>query len=178
VLFGLGSRRGARERALELLYESELKEQPVSLILDELPVPPQPYATQLARGVEENRPRIDELISRHAIDWSLDRMPVVDRALLRMATFELGWREDVPTSVIISEAVELAKSYSTDESSGFVNGMLASISRELRPGEPVATAPGVVVEGVVVEGVAVEVEAVTVEAVTVEEANVEEERPV
>lgn len=70
-------------------------------------------------------------------------MPVVDRALLRMATFELGWRPDVPTSVVISEAVELAKSFSTEESSGFVNGMLATISRELRPGEDAEVArPG------------------------------------
>jgi len=136
VLFGQGSRREARERALELLYESELKDQPVSQILGELPVAPQPYAAILARGLEEHRPRIDGLISAHAIDWSLERMPVVDRALLRMATFELGWCPDVPTSVVISEAVELAKSYSTDDSGGFVNGMLATISKELRPGEP------------------------------------------
>jgi N utilization substance protein B len=109
-------------------------------VLDELPVPPQPYASVLARGVQEHRPRIDELISSHAIDWSLDRMPVIDRALLRMATFELGWRPDVPTSVVISEAVELAKSYSTDDSSGFVNGMLATIAHELRPDEDKLTA--------------------------------------
>ena len=108
-LFGLGGRRGARERALELLYESDLKDQAVSGVLEELPVPPQPYATMLAMGVEDHRARIDELISSHAIDWSLDRMPVIDRAVLRMATFELGWRPDVPTSVVISEAVELAK---------------------------------------------------------------------
>jgi len=107
-------------------------------VLADLPVPPQAYADDLARGVEEHQGRIDELISGHSIDWSLERMPVVDRALLRMAIFELGWRPDVPTSVVISEAVELAKSYSTDDSGGFVNGMLASISRELRPAEPEA----------------------------------------
>lgn len=112
-----------------------MKDLAVSAVLDELPVSPQPYATALARGVEEHRARIDELISRHAIDWSLGRMPVVDRALLRLATFELGWRPDVPTSVVISEAVELAKSYSTDESGGFVNGLLATIAHELRPDE-------------------------------------------
>jgi len=134
-LFGLGSRREARERALELLYESELKDQPLSAVLEDLPVAPQPYAVALAEGVEQYRDRIDALISANAIDWSLDRMPVVDRALLRMATFELGWRLDVPTSVVISEAVQLAKSYSTDESGGFVNGLLATIAHELRPGE-------------------------------------------
>jgi N utilization substance protein B len=98
-------------------------------------VEPQPYAVALARGVEEHQARIDELISKHAIDWSLDRMPLVDRALIRIATLELGWRPDVPTSVVISEAVELAKAYSTDDSSGFVNGMLATIAHELRPDE-------------------------------------------
>jgi transcription antitermination protein NusB len=134
-LIGLGGRRGARERALELLYESELKDQDVGELLSELPVAPQPYAADLAAGVAHHRDAIDELITKHAIDWALDRMPVVDRALLRMATFELGWRPDVPTSVVISEAVELAKSFSTDDSSGFVNGMLATIARELRPDE-------------------------------------------
>jgi transcription antitermination protein NusB len=102
-------------------------------LLAELPVVPQAYAVEVAEGVAEHRPEIDALISKHAIDWALERMPVVDRALLRIATFELGWRPDVPTSVVISEAVELAKSYSTDESSGFVNGLLATISHELRP---------------------------------------------
>jgi N utilization substance protein B len=98
-------------------------------------VSPQAYAAELALGVERHRERIDGLISAHAIDWALERMPVVDRALARMATYELGWSPDVPTSVVISEAVELAKAYSTDESSGFVNGLLAAIAGELRPGE-------------------------------------------
>jgi N utilization substance protein B len=125
---------------LELLYESELKDQPVASLLAELPVAPQPYAADIAAGVGQHQAEIDELITKHAIDWALDRMPVVDRALLRMATFELGWRPDVPTSVVISEAVELAKEFSTDDSSGFVNGMLATISRELRPQETGAPA--------------------------------------
>ncbi|MHB1496895.1 MAG: transcription antitermination factor NusB [Acidimicrobiales bacterium] len=134
-MLALGSRRSARERALSLLYEADLKDEPVSMVLAELPVPPQRYATEIVAGVEEHAGQIDALIARHAIDWSLERMPVVDRAILRMATFELGWRPDVPTSVVISEAVELAKAYSTGESSGFVNGMLAAISRELRQEE-------------------------------------------
>jgi len=112
-----------------------LKEQAVSDLLAELPVAPQPYATTLTSGVEAHQARIDELLAKHAIDWSLERMPVVDRAVLRMATFELGWCPDVPTSVVISEAVELAKEYSTDESAGFVNGLLATIAHELRPDE-------------------------------------------
>ncbi|HXW81389.1 MAG TPA: transcription antitermination factor NusB [Acidimicrobiales bacterium] len=131
----MGGRRSARERALELLYESDLKGQTVSEVLAELPVPPQRYTTELAKGVEDHQGRIDELISKNAIDWSLDRMPVVDRAVLRMASYELGWCDDVPTSVVISEAVELAKAYSTEESGGFVNGLLATIAHELRPDE-------------------------------------------
>lgn len=107
----------------------------MSAVLAELPVAPQVYACDIVSGVEANSERVDEVIGRHAIDWTLDRMPAVDRALLRIATFELGWRTDVPTSVVISEAVELAKGYSTDESGGFVNGMLANVARELRPGE-------------------------------------------
>lgn len=105
-------------------------------LLAELPISPQRYASDLASGVAEHQAEIDQLIAKHAIDWALDRMPVVDRALLRIATYELGWQADVPTSVIISEAVELAKQFSTDESSGFINGMLASISRQLRPDDP------------------------------------------
>jgi N utilization substance protein B len=77
---------------------------------------------------------VDALITAHAIDWSIERMPVVDRTLLRMATFELVARPDTPTGVVISEAVELAKQYSTDESGRFVNGVLASIATTTRPG--------------------------------------------
>ena len=132
---GPGGRRAARERALGLLYEAEVKGQQVSKVWADLPLRPQPYAVELAEGVEEHKQRIDELVSTHAIDWSLDRMAVLDRAIARIATYELGWRPDVPTSVAISEAVEIAKAYSTEESSGFINGLLAAISRELRPEE-------------------------------------------
>jgi N utilization substance protein B len=87
----------------------------------------------LVTGVDGHRDRIDELISRHAIDWTLDRMPAVDRNILRLGTYELLERPDVPLGAVISEAVELAKRYSTDESGRFVNGMLASIASETRP---------------------------------------------
>ena len=85
-------------------------------------------------GVTDHGAEVDELITRYAIDWTLDRMPVIDRTLLRMATFELLHRPDVPTAVVISEAVELAKQYSTEESGRFVNGVLASIAAVARPG--------------------------------------------
>jgi N utilization substance protein B len=129
----VGSRREARERALSLLYEAEAKDVTPNDVLADLPLPPDAYVIDMVRGVQEDTPRIDELIARYAIDWTLDRMPVVDRTLLRMATYELLDRPDVPTGAIISEAVELAKTYSTDESGRFVNGVLASIANEVRP---------------------------------------------
>ena len=93
---------------------------------------PEPFVVTVVEGVEANAPQIDALIASHAIDWTLDRMPVIDRTLLRMATFELLELADVPTAVVISEAVDLAKQYSTDESGRFVNGVLAAIAVEVR----------------------------------------------
>ncbi len=93
--------------------------------------PGYPFASQLVRGVVENGPELDELISRHAKDWSIERMPVIDRNLLRMALFEMLHLEDIPGPVAINEAVELAKIYSTEDSSRFVNGLLGSVSAEL-----------------------------------------------
>jgi N utilization substance protein B len=135
------TRREARERALSLLYEADSKQVEPSAVLAELPVPPDAFVVDVVRGVEVHRVEIDDLIAGHAIGWTVDRMPVVDRALLRMATFELLARPDVPTGVVISEAVELATQYSTDESGRFVNGMLATIAGVIRPlsgdGQPV-----------------------------------------
>ena len=128
-----GSRREARERALSLLYEADAKNVTPAAILAEIPVEPPAFVISLVAGVGEHRHHIDELMARYASDWTIERMPVVDRMLVRMATFELLCRPDVPTGVVISEAVELAKRYSTDESGRFVNGLLASISAELRP---------------------------------------------
>ncbi|HEX9994116.1 MAG TPA: transcription antitermination factor NusB [Acidimicrobiales bacterium] len=128
----VGGRHEARERALGLLYEAEAKERPPADVLDELPVEPDPYAADLVVGVTDRQREIDGLLRRFAKGWSLERMPAVDRAVLRMATYELGWRPDVPTGAVIDEAVELAKRYSTDDSGRFVNGMLARIAEELR----------------------------------------------
>jgi N utilization substance protein B len=131
---GLSStRREARERALSLLYEAESKQVEPSVVLAELPVTPEQFVLEVVRGVEAERARIDELITAHAIGWTMDRMPAVDRALLRMATYELIARPDVPTAAVISEAVELATEYSTEESGRFVNGVLATIAAITRP---------------------------------------------
>ena len=128
-----GSRRQARERALSLLYEAEVKGSKPSEILAGLPVEPLPFATEVVEGVGDHQPELDGWISRFARDWTIDRMPALDRALLRMGIFELLHRPDVPTGAVISEAVELAQLYSTDESSRFVDGMLARIAEEARP---------------------------------------------
>jgi len=130
-----GTRREARERVLSLLYEAESKGTSPGRVLDDLPVRPAEFVCDLVRGVDQRQIEIDALIAKHSIGWSVDRMPVVDRALLRMSTYELLARPDVPTGVVISEAVELAGEYSTDESGRFVNGVLAAIAIEAR-GDP------------------------------------------
>ena len=127
-----GSRREARERALGLLYEAEAKDEPPAVVVAGLPVEPDPYAARLVRGVQENAIEIDALLSRYARGWKLERMPAVDRALLRLAVYELLAEPDVPTAAVVSEAVELASQYSTDESGRFVNGLLARIAAETR----------------------------------------------
>ena len=117
---------------MSLLYEAESKDETPSAVLSSLPVEPDPFVIDLVTGVGDRLPEIDGLITRHAIGWALDRMPSLDRAILRMATYELLGRDDVPTAVVISEAVELAGSYSTDESGRFVNGVLSAIAAEVR----------------------------------------------
>ncbi|MGI8491978.1 MAG: transcription antitermination factor NusB [Acidimicrobiales bacterium] len=129
----VGSRRRARERALGLLYEALAKDLEPAQVMSELPVEPDDYASDIVAGVARMLPEIDSILGRNAIDWTVDRMPVIDRTLLRMATYELLARPDVPTGVVISEAVELAKQYSTEESGRFVNGILAAIAAATRP---------------------------------------------
>jgi N utilization substance protein B len=128
----IGSRHEARERALSLLYEAETKSITADAVVDDLPVEPDPFTAVLCQGITEHADEIDELIQRFAKNWDLARMPALDRAILRIGVFELGHLDDVPRNVVINEAVELAKRYSTDESGRFVNGMLARIADELR----------------------------------------------
>lgn len=128
-----GSRRQARERALSLLYEADTRGVRPTEVIKELPVPPARLACELAEGVEYNQVEVDDLISRFARGWTIERMAALDRALLRMGVFELVRCPDVPTGVVLSEAVELAQQYSTDDSSRFVNGVLAAIATEVRP---------------------------------------------
>ena len=128
-----GNRRQARERALSLLYEADAKGASPGAVLSELPVPPEAFVIDMVEGVEANLDRLDKLIGEHAIGWTLDRMAVIDRTLLRMAAYELLESPDVPVGAIVSEAVELAKRFSTDDSGRFVNGMLATIAPLVRP---------------------------------------------
>jgi N utilization substance protein B len=107
-------------------------------VLDALPIPPEPYATELFLGVGRRSTEVDRLVSANATSWALDRMPAIDRQLLRLATFELLERSDVPLAVVIDEAVELAKLYSTDDSGRYVNGVLAAIAEITRPDEAIA----------------------------------------
>jgi len=127
----MGARSKARKRAVDVLYEAGQRDADVLGILrDRLAQsdPPVPeYAVELVEGVVTNRLRIDELLSTYAEDWTLDRMPPVDLAILRMGTYELLWRDEVPDAVVVSEAVELAGSLSTDDSPAFVNGLLARL---------------------------------------------------
>lgn len=133
----MGARTKARKRALDLLYEAEMRGlEPLALVGERLAegagVALPEYAVTLVEGVAAHRERIDELLATYAVDWTLDRMPPVDRNLLRLGAWELLWADDVPDAVAISEAVELAGQLSTDDSARFVNGLLARLL-ELKP---------------------------------------------
>ena len=127
----MGARSKARKRALDVLYEaSQRSTDPMATLRERLAQsdPPVPeYATELVEGVVTHQERIDELLATYAEEWTLDRMPPVDLAALRIGAYELLWCADVPDQVAISEAVELVVSLSTDESAGFVNGLLARL---------------------------------------------------
>jgi transcription antitermination protein NusB len=131
----MSSRREARERALSLCYELDVRGQSVDELLADLPAPPDAYALVLVRGVDDHREDVDAVLRKYSEHWALERMPVVDRAVLRIGCYELGWEPELPTGVVISEAVELAKQYSTKDSGRFVNGMLGRIAEDLRAPE-------------------------------------------
>ena len=125
-------RSDARERALILLYEAESKSVAPSDVVDAQVLPPDELTLTLVDGVQRVGREIDDLIAAHAKGWTLQRMPTIDRNVLRIGTFELMERPDVPVAVVIDEAVELAKRFSTDDSGRFVNGVLAAIATKVR----------------------------------------------
>ncbi len=132
----MSARGKARKRALDILYEADIRGIPALEVLQsqvarrsedgdpELNV----YVSELVHGVVEHGEYIDEVISTYSLGWTLPRMPAVDRSILRLACYEVLWNDDVPDAGVISEAVNMAQSLSTDESSAFVNGLLARIS--------------------------------------------------
>jgi N utilization substance protein B len=139
------ARSKARKRALDILFEAELRDAPVLDLLAERTTmgspPVAPYAADLVRGVTVHKERIDELIGKYAEGWTLDRMPAVDRNVLRIGIYELLGADDVPDGVAISEAVLLVRDLSTDASPAFVNGLLARIAGLKPPLNPDAPAP-------------------------------------
>ena len=134
----MSARTKARKRALDILFQADVRgeELPVMLATEAKRAANEPareaswlYARDIVDGIIDNREAIDEQITSFAKDWSLQRMPAVDRALLRIGTWEILYNDEVPTAVAIDEAVELAKEFSTDDSGAFVHGVLARIAR-------------------------------------------------
>ena len=128
----MAARSKARKRAVDILFEAELSgrdriELLRERVADTATPPVNDHCVRLVEGVAENSARIDELIERHARGWSLERLPDVDRAILRMAVYELLWVDDVPDAVVLDEAVSLAKTLSTDDSPAYVNGVLGAV---------------------------------------------------
>jgi len=128
------ARSRARKRALHILYAAELRgESPVDALAraeDAGEGPGNPYTSLLVRGVVDHQARIDELLTDYSQGWALNRMPAVDRSALRIGVFELLWADDVPDAVAVDEAVSLVRELSTDDSPGFVNGVLGAMMRE------------------------------------------------
>ncbi|MFJ2649352.1 transcription antitermination factor NusB [Streptomyces sp. NPDC087420] len=137
----MAARNKARKRAFQILFEADQRGAPVQTVLadwirhartDERQPPVGEYTMELVEGYAVYADRIDDLISTYAVGWTLDRMPVVDRNIVRLAAYELVWVDDTPDAVVIDEAVQLAKEFSTDDSPSFVNGLLGRF-KELKP---------------------------------------------
>jgi len=134
----VAARSKARKRAVDVLFEADQRGvEPVTLLAQRIAEPgteaalPQ-YAVEIVEGVVAHRTRIDEVLATHAHGWTIERMPAVDRAVLRVGTWEVLFNDDVPDAVAVDEAVDLVRALSTDESPGFVNGLLGRVV-ELKP---------------------------------------------
>jgi N utilization substance protein B len=137
----VAARSKARKRALQILFEADQRGSAPPDVLadwvrlaqtDDRQPPVSDYARALVEGYAARAERIDGLISQYTVGWPLDRMPVVDRNILRLATYELLWEDDTPDAVVLDEAVHLAKEFSTDDSPAFVNGLLGRL-KDLKP---------------------------------------------
>ncbi|MDW7645737.1 MAG: transcription antitermination factor NusB [Desulfuromonadales bacterium] len=151
----MGTRRKGRELALKIIYslfdqnatvdavlgdfwrnfhfQDDILGEPVEGASDSVPLDQRSFAEELIYGVDQHLEQIDQVISRHSTNWSLDRMSRVDLSLLRLAAYELLYRPDIPSNVVINEAIEIGKRYGTVDTPSFVNGILDKISRESRP---------------------------------------------
>lgn len=128
----LGAQRHhARERALEIFYEATIKERTIAEVLNQLGIRPDEYTVAILVSAEQNQQKANELISEFAVDWTLERIAIVDRLVMTMAVGEMLMENAPPKAVVLDEAVELAKVYSTDGSPSFVNGVLSSIAEKL-----------------------------------------------
>ncbi len=127
----MSARSKARKAALDLLYEGDIRKTSAINILNQrsgdLEFVIRDFTKELVQGVDENRRKIDELITTYSQGWDMDRMPVIDRNILRLAIYEILWSKDVPSAVAIDEAIELAQTLSTDDSSKYINGVLSKI---------------------------------------------------
>ena len=130
----MAARSKARKRALDVLFESEVRGLPLGATLDERVLEGEPpvneYTVRLVRGIREHQARLDQLVTTYARGWSLERMPTVDRNALRIGVYEVLYVDDVPDAVAVSEAVSLVRDLSTDDSPSFVNGVLGTIVRD------------------------------------------------
>ena len=129
---GDDNRSNARERAVHFLYEAESRSVKVDEVIKAQILGVDELVMLLAKGTEDKRQDTDELISEFSHAWTIQRMPAIDRNILRLAIFELLDRPDVPVAVVINEAVELAKRFSTEESGKYVNGILSAIAKRVR----------------------------------------------
>lgn len=127
----MSARTKARKRALDAIFQADLNNKPITEIQDESDVEDKKYSDILINGIKENQAQIDSLISDSLTNWTIDRIPRVDKNILRVAVYELLFQKDVPVNVVISEAVKLAEDLSTDDSASFVNGTLANISKKI-----------------------------------------------
>ncbi|MDT0268893.1 transcription antitermination factor NusB [Streptomyces sp. DSM 44915] len=137
----MAARSKARKRALQILFEADQRAASPTDVLadwarlattDERQPPVSEFSRRLVEGYAERAERIDELLAQYTVGWPLDRMPVVDRNILRLCAFELIWEDETPDAVVLDEAVQLAREFSTEESPGFVNGLLGRL-KDLKP---------------------------------------------
>ncbi len=134
----LGGRREAREQALLLLYEAEIRSLGAEAMVADVVVEPDEYTAEVLAGVEANQERLDQLLGERTCDWPIHRLGAIDRAVLRLAVWELTERPDIPTAVVLNEAVELAKTYGGTDGYKYVNGVLDRVAACARPHEATA----------------------------------------